>query len=48
MAKQIVATEIPAEDVDDIVTAFQNLGATDITKTQQSDGTYTVQATFSA
>jgi hypothetical protein len=46
MAKQLLAKEVPAEDVDEVEQAFQALGATDIKKEKQDDGTFNLEATF--
>lgn len=47
MAKKIIATGIPKDEVDDMVTTLQNLGATDVKKTkdgtQDGEDTFTVQ-----
>lgn len=46
MSKQLTATGIPAEDVDDIVQSFKDLGSTDVKSTEQPDGTYTIVGTL--
>jgi hypothetical protein len=46
MAKQLVATEVPADEVDEIKEAFTALGATDVQATKQADDTFTVEGNF--
>jgi len=47
MAKVLLAKNGPAEEVDEIIAAFEKLGATDIKKEEQADGSFNVEATFS-
>jgi hypothetical protein len=46
MAKQLLATEIPADEIDDVEATFKALGATDIKKEKQLDGTYNLEGNF--
>jgi len=45
MAKVLMATDIPADEVDDIKAAFEVLGAT-VKVEKQPDGTFTIEGTF--
>ena len=46
MAQVLVVRDIPADDVDATIENFKKVGATSIEKTKQSDGKYTLRATF--
>lgn len=46
MPKHILAREIPKDEVDEIVEALKELGATNVVKKEESDGTFTIDATF--
>jgi hypothetical protein len=46
MAKQLLAKEVPADEVDELEKAFKALGATDIKKEKQADGTYNLEGNF--
>ena len=45
MAKVLLAKEVPADEVDEIVEAFEVLGAT-VKKEKQPDGSFNVEGTF--
>jgi hypothetical protein len=40
--------DVPPGDVDQSITDLKGLGATDVTKTAQADGNFTLVATFPA
>ena len=46
MPTQETLKDVPASEVDAIVQDFKDAGATNVVKTQQPDGRYTVVATF--
>jgi hypothetical protein len=47
MAKKVVlAKHVPANEVDEMEAAFTALGATDIKKEKQADGTFNLEGTF--
>jgi hypothetical protein len=46
MAKQLLAKNVPADEVDQLEQAFQALGATDIKKEKQTDGTFNLEGNF--
>ena len=46
MAQVVVVKDVPADEVDDVVEGFDNAGATDVERTPQADGKFTVKATF--
>ena len=46
MAKQLLAKNIPADEVNDLEAAFRELGATNVTKVKNPDGTYNLEGTF--
>lgn len=46
MPRQETLKDVPADKVDQVVQDFRNAGATNVTKIKQTDGKYTVTATF--
>jgi hypothetical protein len=46
MAKQLLAKNVPADEVDQVEATFQALGATDIKKEKQPDGTFNLEGNF--
>lgn len=46
MSQTLTLTDIPADDVDEAVADMQKWGATDVQKTPEADGTFTIIATF--
>jgi hypothetical protein len=42
----LVIKDVPADQVDDKVRKFKRLGATDVEKTAQTGGTFTLRVTF--
>jgi len=46
MAQTLTLSQIPANKVDEVAADMTKWGATDVQKTPQADGTYTVIATF--
>ncbi|MGH6709245.1 MAG: hypothetical protein ACREEK_09770 [Bradyrhizobium sp.] len=44
--KKVLAKRIPKDEVKDIEDAFEALGATDIKKVKQADGTFNLEGTF--
>ena len=44
--KELLAKKIPAKDIDKMVKSFEKLGATDIKKTKNTDGTFNLEGTF--
>jgi hypothetical protein len=46
MAKQLLAKNVPAAEIDEMVKAFEKLGATDVKKTANADGTFNLEGTF--
>ena len=44
--KKLLAKNVLAEDVKDMIEAFKKLGATDITKTENPDGTFNLEGKF--
>jgi hypothetical protein len=46
MAKVLLAKNVPADEVDDVQKTFENLGATNIKKTENADGTFNLEGTF--
>jgi hypothetical protein len=46
MPRTSTLTDVPADKVDDVVQDFKDAGATNVEKTKQPDGRYTVVATF--
>ena len=46
MAKQLLATEIPADEIDNVEEVFKALGATDIKKEKLPDGTFNLEGNF--
>lgn len=45
MAKEIVLTDIPEDQVQEVVDDFKSEGCTDVTKERQNNGLWTVRAT---
>ena len=43
---QTVVKDIPADKVDEAEQNLKNAGATDVQRTQQADGNFTLTATF--
>ncbi|WP_158228729.1 hypothetical protein [Bradyrhizobium sp. Y36] len=46
MTKQLLAKNIPADEIDDVEEAFKALGATELKKDKQPNGTYNLEGTF--
>jgi hypothetical protein len=46
MEQVVVVRDVPADRVDDVIEGFKNAGATKVTKRKQSNGKYTLRATF--
>jgi hypothetical protein len=46
MARQEVLKNVPADKVEQEIQDFKDAGATDVKKTEQSDGKFTITATF--
>lgn len=44
--KQILLKNIPADEIEEMIEAIEKLGATDITKKKNADGTFNLQGTF--
>jgi hypothetical protein len=46
MAKELLAKNVPADEIDDMVKAFSALGATNIKKIKNADGSFNLEGTF--
>jgi hypothetical protein len=46
MAKVLLAKNVPADEVDEMEATFKQLGATDIKREKQTDGTFNLEGTF--
>jgi hypothetical protein len=46
VSKELLAKKVPADEVDEMEAAFKKLGATDIKKVKQPDGTFNLEGTF--
>ncbi len=46
MPKKETLTDIPADKIDEVIQNYKDSGATEVTKTKQPDGRYTITATF--
>lgn len=46
MPRTETLTDVPVDEVDQVVQDFKDAGATDVQKTKQPDGRYTVVATY--
>jgi hypothetical protein len=44
--KQVLAKHVPKEEVEEMEKAFEALGATEIKKVKQTDGTYNLEGNF--
>ena len=44
--KELLAKNVPAEDIDEMVKSFEKLGATNIKKTKNADGTFNLEGSF--
>jgi hypothetical protein len=42
----LVVNDVPADKVDAVIEGFKNAGATEVTKSLQPNGKFTVRATF--
>lgn len=46
MGKELHGKKVPANEVDKVVKTFEKLGATNIKKTRNPDGTFEIEGTF--
>jgi hypothetical protein len=46
MEQVILVKDVPADKVDDVIEGFKNAGATEVTKSPQTNGKFTLRATF--
>jgi hypothetical protein len=46
MEQEVVVRDVPADKVDAVSQGFTDAGATNVEKTEQPDGKFTLRATF--
>jgi hypothetical protein len=46
MAQVLEIRDVPEEDVEESISDLKKLGATEVEKIKQADGTFTLRATF--
>jgi hypothetical protein len=44
--KELLAKNVPADEIDDMEKSFKKLGATNIKRTENPDGTFNLEGTF--
>jgi hypothetical protein len=46
VAKELLAKNVPEDEIDEMVKAFEKLGATEVKKVENEDGTFDLEGTF--
>jgi hypothetical protein len=46
MANELLAKNVPADEIEDMKKAFEKLGATNIKATKNADGTFNLEGSF--